>query len=70
MITLTNRDTIKPCYVDEKDIVDIKERSEDIAGRAYPYTRLHIIRSSEKHDYYIDVIESKRKIDQLIEQAN
>lgn len=68
MITLTNRDTFKPCHVDAPFISEIMELHDIDEARVYPYTRLHIINPKEKHDFTIDVIESKKKILKLIEE--
>ena len=68
MITVTSRDTCKPAYVDEKHIRGIDELSEEIDGRAYPWSRIFIRDEGQKHDYCIDVVESKKKINHLIEE--
>ena len=68
MITLMSRDTCRFAHIPEEFIVDMKEDQEYSNGRVYPYTRLHIVDSKQGHDYTIDVIESKRKIESLIEQ--
>ena len=70
MITVTGRDTCKPAYIDEKLIGRIDELSEEIDGRAYPFPRVYIIDPKQKHDYFLDVIESANKIASLIEKAN
>ena len=68
MITLTGRDTIKPAYVDNKRIVKIEELSEELGDRSYPYTRIHIKDEKLGHEYFLDVIESAKKINALIEE--
>lgn len=69
MITITNRDTLKAAYADEVNIVDITEKHETISGRVYPYTRIHLIDERQGHDFTLDVIESKKKINELIKEA-
>ena len=68
MITVINRDTCRAAYVDEKCIKSIEEFSEDIDGRAYPYSRIFIENPKENHSYCLDVIESKRKIEALMKE--
>ena len=69
MITVTGRDTCKPAYIDEACIEKITEHTEDIAGRAYPYSRVYLRDNKQHHEYFLDVVESKAKIATLIEEA-
>lgn len=69
MIVLMNRDTCKFANVDESLIVKMDELSEEIAGRAYPYTRLHLIDKKQNHDYFLNVVESVKQIMKLSEEA-
>lgn len=66
MITLLGRDKCRPVYVPEKYIDHMEELVEDTPERAYPYTRIYVKVPAEKYDYYIDVVESVKKINQLI----
>lgn len=68
MITLVSRDTCKYCHIPEEFIADMQELQTETAERVYPYTRLHIVDPKQKHDYYIDVIDSVKYINRLIEQ--
>ena len=68
MITVTGRDTCKPAYIDEALIEKITEHTEDLAGRAYPYSRVYIKDPKQHYEYYLDVVESKAKIATLIEE--
>lgn len=68
MITVTSRDTCRAAYIDENLIEDIKELSEIIDDRSYPFSRVHIIDPKQKHDFYLDVTESKKKIKKLIDE--
>ena len=68
MITLMSRDTCKYCHIPEEFIADMTELQTETTERVYPYTRLHIVDSKQKHDYYIDVIDSVKYINKLIEQ--
>lgn len=70
MITVINRDTCKPAYIDNEIITKIEEHSEEIDGRSYPYSRVFMKEAQQKHDYFLDVVESLNKINQLIEEAN
>ena len=69
MITVTGRDTCRAAYVDEKFVTKITEHSEDIDGRAYPWSRIFISDPKQNHEYSIDVVESKKKIQQMIKEA-
>lgn len=69
MITVTSRDTCRAAYVDEKCVVKVTEHSEDIDGRAYPWSRIFINDPKQKHEYFLDVVESKKKIQQLVKEA-
>ena len=69
MITVTNRDTCRAAYIDEKNIVKMSEHSEEVSGVACPYTRVYVKDEKQKHDYFLDVVDSKRKIQKLIEEA-
>ena len=66
MITLLGRDTCKPAYIPEKHIDHMEEFVEEIAGRAYPYTRIYIKNPSDGYEYYVDVVESQKKIEKVI----
>lgn len=68
MITLMSRDTCKYCHIPEEFIESMTECQTETVERVYPYTRLHIVDSKQKHDYFIDVIESAKYINKLIEQ--
>lgn len=67
MITVTGRDTCKPAYIDENYIQSIEELTEDIDGRPYPWSRVYVKHGIFKHKYFLDVVESKRRIEELIE---
>lgn len=69
MITVTNRDTCKEAYIDEKLVQHIEEFTEEIQGRVYPYSTVFIKDPKNGYDYSLDVIESKRKIEQLMKDA-
>jgi hypothetical protein len=69
MIIVTGYDTCRPAYVDEKCIVDITEHTETVQDRVYPYSKIHIKDDKEKHDYILEVVESKKKIERLISEA-
>jgi hypothetical protein len=66
MITLMSFDTCKPAYVPEAYIDHIEEHIVRSQERDYPYSRIYIKDVGQGHDYYIDVVESKRKIKELI----
>ena len=68
MITLVNRDTCKYCHIPEEFITDMQELQVEDHERVYPYTRLHIVDPKQKHDYYLDVLDSVKYINKLIEQ--
>ena len=68
MITLLGRDTCKPAYIPEDYIDHMDELVENTVERAYPYTRIYIKNPHDNYDYYIDVVESKKKIEQLIQE--
>lgn len=70
MIQLTGRDTCRVANVPEQDIVEMIERSEEISGRVYPYTHLHLVDNKQGHDYFLDVIESQTYIMHLIEETS
>lgn len=70
MITVTNRDTLKAAYVDPKNIQHIESLQDEIKGRAYPFSRIFIKDEKENHDYFLDVIDSKDKIDRLIKEQS
>ena len=59
MITVINRDTCRAAYIDEKNIVKMSEHSDEVRGKD----------EKQNHDYFLDVVESKRKIQKLIEEA-
>ena len=69
MIKLMNRITCKMANVDDSIIVGMEELSDEIDGRVYPYTRLHLVDPKQKHDYYLEVVESANKINREIEEA-
>ena len=69
MIVLMNNHNCRKYNVDEHDIVNMEELQNEDAKRVYPYTRLHLVNEKEKHDFYLDVVESKNKILRLIEEA-
>ena len=66
MITLLGRDTCKPAYIPEKHIDHMDEFVEEILGRAYPYTRIYIKNPSDGYEYFVDVVESQKKIENII----
>ena len=70
MITVTNRDTCRSAYLDPKCIQHIEEFQEEIQGKLYPYSRVFMKDEKEGHEYSIDVVESKRKIEALILEAS
>ena len=70
MITVTNRDTCKPAYIDEKLVKHIEEFSEETGGRVYPYSRVFLVDEKQKHDYFLDVVESKQKIETMIQEKS
>ena len=69
MITVTNRDTFRSAYLDPKAILHLEELQDEIDGRAYPFTRVFVKDEKEGHEYSLDVIESKRKIEDLLLSA-
>ena len=70
MLCLMNFEGSLRCYVPEEKIVDITEGLEpDKKGkRYYPYSEIHIVDKELKLDYKIRVVESKKKIEELIKQ--
>lgn len=68
MIVVTNRDTLKDAYIPEDDIEKMEERKEEIHNRTYPYTRVHIRNDKEKFRYFVDAVESEKKILKLIDE--
>ena len=70
MITLLARDTCKPAYIPEEFVDHMDELVEESPERAYPYTRIYIKNPSDGYEYFIDVVESARKINQLISEKN
>ncbi len=69
VITVTNRDTCKPAYIDPFHIEKITEHEDEISGRAYPWSRVHIRDGKQGHDYTLDVVESRERILELTRQA-
>ena len=69
MISLMNRETCKLANIPEECIVEMTEHSAHDEKRTYPYTRLHIVDSKQGHDFYLEVVESKKYIDKLIADA-
>ena len=69
MIKLLCRDTCRYANIPHEDIVEMVEDSVEDSVRVYPYTRLHIVNEKQKHDYYIEVTESKKYIESLIAKA-
>lgn len=69
MIVLTGRDTCKPAYVDPNHIVKIQEKTEEIDGRAYPFSRIFLKDEKQKHEFFLDVVESKARIRKLVTDA-
>lgn len=67
MIVLMNRETCKKCNVPDEYITEMEELQEEDEHRTYPYTRLHIVDPKQNHDYYLNVVDSKRHIQKLIE---
>ena len=67
MITVTDRDTCKPAYIDANAVQHIEEFQDEIDGKPYPYSRIFIKDDHEGHEYSIDVVESKHRIEGVIE---
>lgn len=70
MITVTNRDTCKPAYIDEKLVQHIEEFSDEVCGKSCPYSRVFLKDEKQGHDYFLDVIESKRRIETLMQNPS
>jgi len=68
MITLTGFDTNRPAYIPEDYIDRIEEKNQRLQERDYPYSRIYIRDSKQAHDYFIDVVESKKYINKLVKQ--
>ena len=66
MITVTNRDTCRDAYIDETLIQHMEELQDEMGGRAYPFTRVFLKDEKQKHDYFLDVVQSKARIEKLI----
>lgn len=66
MITVMNRETCKLANIPDEYIVEMTEHQEETPERIYPYTRLHIVDPRQGHDYYLEVVESKKHIQRLI----
>jgi len=68
VISVTNRESGKAAYLPEECIVEMTEhKSGD--GSGLLYTRVHIEDSKQHHDYTLDILESKKDIKKLIEEA-
>lgn len=67
MITLTNRNTCRAAYIPDSYIEKIEEYVDKTQERDYPYSRVYIRNSDQ--EYYIDVVESRRKILELADEA-
>ena len=70
MIVLTGRDTCSAAYVPEDYIEKIEEKVDKTQERDYPFSRIHIRIDKDSYDYYIDVVESKAKIQQIIKETH
>lgn len=68
MITVTNRDTCKPAYIDADNILYVEELQDEIDGKLYPFSRVFLKDEKEEHEYSLDVIESKAKIENLAKE--
>lgn len=66
MITLTNRNTCRAAYIPEDYIEKIEEHVDKTQERDYPYSRIYI--RNDDQEYFIDVVESKQKISQVIKE--
>lgn len=66
MITLTNRNTCRAAYIPEDYIEKIEEYVDKTQERDYPYSRIYIKNADQ--EYFIDVVESKQKISQVIKE--
>lgn len=69
MITVMNRHTCKMANVPDEYITEMTELQEETPERVYPYTRLHIVDPKQNHDYYLEVIDSKKHIQKLIDES-
>lgn len=69
VIQLMDFNTCKKALVPANRIVSIEEGSVMHNQRCYPYSDVHIVLSNEKLDYYLRVVESKKRILELINQA-
>ena len=70
MIRVTNRDTCRNAFVPEEHIVSMEEMLDRTEERDYPFTRIHVIDRKEKYDYFVDAVESKKYIENLILEAS
>lgn len=70
MIVLTGRNTCRAAYVPEDYIDKIEELVDTTQERDYPFSRVYIRIEKDSYDYYIDVVESKAKIQQIIEDTH
>ena len=66
MITLLGRDKCRPVYIPEKHIDHMEELVDRQPERDYPYTRIYIKNPADGFEYFIDVVESARKINKVI----